>query len=141
VTEWPKKFDASVAPPEMLALTSRLMELLLSGDDPSAQVLRDQYALASIAGMTLTGGGFVVDFAIPPSAPRVSLRTMIGGAAIIEMEGVEHGAGCVLFVREGVLQMLEGYAYADEWPERPVVKSIRDVVPLLPEGRSVERAG
>ena len=115
----------------MVALIAQLMGLLLAREDPSAAILRDQYAVARLEKPTLTGVGFFAEFDVPSDAPRFHAARLIGGAAEIEIAGVEHGAGCLLFVNEGVIQTLEGYTYADAWPMHPRVNDIRNVVPLL----------
>jgi len=41
-------------------------------------------------------------------------------SGLIATTGVENGAGCLLFVRDGVLSSLEGYTYVgEEWPGTP----------------------
>jgi hypothetical protein len=44
--------------------------------------------------------------------------------------GVNHGVGCQLCVRNGVLDFLEGYTYEEEWPEHLLVLAIRRVRPV-----------
>ncbi len=34
-----------------------------------------------------------------------------------DLEGVAHGAGFVLFIRDGALACLEGFTYDEPWPE------------------------
>jgi hypothetical protein len=34
-----------------------------------------------------------------------------------DIPGLAHGAGFVLFVRGGVISMLEGFSYDEKWPE------------------------
>ena len=128
---WPKIFDPANAPSELLDLVGRLMPLLLAGEHPTLVTLRAQYQQARIAKVELTGVGFFVDFEIPPELTRTEPRDLAGGGANIAVAGVKHGAGCVLFVREGRLTMLEGFTFDDEWPEHPQVLAIEDPVPLL----------
>jgi hypothetical protein len=33
------------------------------------------------------------------------------------MDGLEHGAGFELLVKDGYLRMLEGYSYDEPWPD------------------------
>jgi len=33
------------------------------------------------------------------------------------MDGLEHGAGFLLFVRKGRMTILEGYSYEEPWPK------------------------
>lgn len=129
---WPKTYAASEAPQEMLDLASRLMPLLLGGDRPTCALLRKQYASASISQIELTGVGFFINFEVPADVARVFPPNYAGGEVDIRVEGVEHGAGCVLFVRDGVLSMLEGFTYADPWPEHPVLIELRAARPIEP---------
>jgi hypothetical protein len=64
-------------------------------------------------------------------------RNLTGGNVTIHVEGIVHGAGCLLFVRDGVIVTLEGYAHGDEWPDRPVVISLADPFPLVPPNPAV----
>jgi hypothetical protein len=129
--QWPKTYAGDDAPAEMLELARRLVPLLLAGDDPASAALRAQYALASVASVELNGAGFYVEFSVPPDAPHAEPPNLTGGHVSMGIEGLEYGAGCLLFVRDGVLQTLEGYTYDEEWPERPIVVSLHEVVPLV----------
>jgi hypothetical protein len=134
---WPKMYSAAEAPQEVLGLVSRLMPLLLASDNPTCAILRNQYARSTILQVKLTGVGFFVDFEIPADAARTIPGNFVGGGARIAVEGVEHGAGCLLFVRDGALSVLEGFTYADAWREHAVVLDLRDAIPIaLPNERS-----
>jgi hypothetical protein len=109
------------------------MPLLLAGDHPACTVLREQYARARVRHVKLSGVGFFVEYEVPADASRTAQENFAGGTVTIAVEGVEHGAGCLVFVRCGVLSFLEGYTYGgDEWPEHPMVRDLRDVVPISP---------
>jgi hypothetical protein len=132
-----KTYSASDAPQEMLDLAGRLMPLLLDGDHPTSALLREQYARATITEISLSGAGFFVDFQIPADVARVAPPNFEGGHVNIQVERVENGAGCLVFVRDGVLSFLEGYTYGgEEWPERPVVLELRDPRPIAPPPQS-----
>ncbi len=85
--------------------------------------------------IVLTGVGFFVNFDVDADAPRTEpIKNFTGGNVAIALEGVEHGAGCVLFVRDGVITMLEGYTYgAEAWPARPIVLALEQPCPLVSE--------
>jgi hypothetical protein len=114
----------------MLALVDRLMRLLLAGEDSLSIALRAQYEQSSVRELKLTGVGFFADFDVREGVAPVTPRSISAGDAKIELAGVEHGAGCVLFVRDGFLSFLEGYVYSGEWPERPGIVSISSVVTI-----------
>ena len=101
----------------MEALENQVMRMLLEGDGPTLEVLRYQFAVAKRRPREMTGVGFFLEFDVPEEAPRlpgnVSLRF---GDVIAEIEGIQHGAGFLVFVDDGVLTMLEGYTYDEPWP-------------------------
>jgi hypothetical protein len=132
MSAWPKSYAGENAPPELLVLARQLVPLLLSGRDSNSEVLRRQYGTSRITEVTLTGVGFYIDFEIALDAVLTQPLNLSGGSVFIEVEGVPHGAGCVLFVRDGRLDSLEGFTYGGEWPERFVVKALTDVKPLTP---------
>jgi hypothetical protein len=113
-------------------LAKRLVPMLIDGEHPALAILREQYRRAEIRSVELSGVGFFVNFAIPLDAPRVRPADLAGGAAKIDLEGALHGAGCILFVRDGRLAMLEGFTYDDAWSESAAVLGVSDVVPLDP---------
>jgi hypothetical protein len=55
-----------------------------------------------------------------------------GGSAEIVLTGNEHGAGCLVFVRDGRLLMFDGYIYVGEWREAAQVVEIKCVTPIDP---------
>src|SRR5262245_41914223 len=81
---------------------------------------RQQLEYASITKREHTGVGFFTEFALSEHAPvRRDLPDATLGNVRAELPGLEHGAGFLLFIRDGVVTMLEGYTYADDqWPER-----------------------
>ncbi len=137
MTDWPKIYSGADAPVEVLDLTAVLMPQLLNGSDGSLEVLRRQYARCSVSRVELTGAGFFVSFDVPDDLERCVPARLAGGDACIMYEESPIQAGCVLFVREGVLQELEVYVFDGEWPEHAHVTSVAYVTPLPlgePEG-------
>jgi hypothetical protein len=41
------------------------------------------------------------------------------------IEGVNHGAGFLIFVRDGYLKFLEGYTYDEPWPDKTDVSELK----------------
>jgi hypothetical protein len=133
VTHFPKKYASGQGPAGVLGLINLLLPQLLEGDHPVLAILREQYRLSEVGTVELTGVGFFADLEVPPDVTRVEPASFAGGDANIELVGVQHGAGCVLFVRDGRLSLLEGYTHAgEEWAEDAVVLSVGDVLPIQP---------
>jgi len=126
-----KKFDCLDAPAEILKLVDQLMPLLLAGEHPTLEILRSQLRVSRVRSVELTGVGFFAEFDVPVDAVTVIPPRIVGGDAKIELAGIEHGAGCVLFVDNGRLAMLEGYCNGGEpWLETTAVIAVRDVFSL-----------
>jgi hypothetical protein len=93
------------------------MEWFLHGDHPILATLREQLAVASIANREFTGVGFFTNFQVPNTARRLSnLQRLVIGDLHSEVAGSEHGVGFLLFVDDGRLHFLEGFAYDAPWP-------------------------
>jgi hypothetical protein len=94
---------------------------LLAGDHPVLAVLRAQADAASVASREQTGTGFFVSFDIPDHTPALSTKDFHFGDVNAVVSGLKNGAGFVVFVRGGRLNVLEGYTYDEPWP-----REIRD---------------
>jgi hypothetical protein len=96
---------------------TQVMAMLLHGEHAILAALRDQLAVASIAGREFTGVGFFTRFDVPPTVARLpSLRQATIQDVRADVAGLQHGAGFILFVDGGVLDTLECYIYEDAWP-------------------------
>jgi len=83
------------------------------------ETVRQQLAHAAVAKREFTGVGFFTDFSVSADAPvRRDLASMEISDVGAEFSSLQHGAGFVLFIRDGVVSMLEGFTYDEPWPER-----------------------
>ena len=95
-----------------------VLDMLIAGDDVVLVVLRRQVAAARCVLRESSGTGFYCTFEIPSDAPAVvGAPDFEIGDVDATLEGLRHGAGFLLFVRDGRINMLEGYSYDEEWPE------------------------
>jgi hypothetical protein len=93
-----------------------VLDKLLAGDHPAIVILREQARVAAVASREYTGAGFFVSFEVPPNATSLPQKKLRIGDVNAEIDGLQHGAGFVLFVRDGHLAELEGYSYDEPWP-------------------------
>jgi hypothetical protein len=100
-------------------LERAVMQVLLADNDPDARALRAQFQMAKVSKREFSGVGFFTTFSVPDEAPRLTSRTKSDWhkGAFAELEGVQHGAGFTLFLKEGRIDILEGYTFDDPWPE------------------------
>jgi hypothetical protein len=100
-------------------LEREAIDLLLAGDLPVLQQLRDQFRHVVAVRRQHTGVGFYTHFvfdsevALVPGAPSF----VIGDVAVY-FEEARHGGILVLFVTSGKIDFLEGTTFGgDRWPE------------------------
>ena len=132
VTSWPKVFNASGGPSEVLGLAALVVPQLLVGQHPAMAALREQYERARIWRVDLTDAGFFVGYEVPDDAPRALPTDFVGGDAKIQVAGISGPAGCLVSVRNGRLATFEGYTCADRWPKHAHVLGVEDVSALRP---------
>ena len=106
-------------PDDLTPLEREVMTTLLAPDHPVMDALRRQLEGCSVASREFTAHGFFSSLVVADgvSAAPVTRKRLALGDATATIDGLEHGAGFVLFVREGVLEMLEGFSYGEPWPD------------------------
>lgn len=101
-------------------LEEEVLRMLFEGDEPTLAALRFQLQLAKRNCREMSGTGFFTHFKVPVEAPRLPNNPSFKfGDVTAELEGLQHGAGFMVFIDDGLLTMLEGYAYDEAWP--PVI--------------------
>jgi hypothetical protein len=102
---------------KMTALEREVMDLILDGPDGFLNTLREQINFADIANREYSGCGFFTLFSVPPQLPRIPIKTRFTiGDVAADIAGLKNGAGFVLFIENGALDMLEGFTYDEAWP-------------------------
>ena len=108
-----------VEPAGLTPLERGVMGYLLKGDDPTLEILRRQFSAATVVGREYTGVGFFAQFAVDSMSPRIPATQRITlGDVIVEFPRLKHGAGFVLFIDQGAINMLEGFTYDEAWPDQ-----------------------
>lgn len=98
-------------------LEQAVIEMLLAGNDEVLFVLREQLEGCEVKSREQTGVGFYTKFELPDSVEiSLNVRSFKIGDVFAEIEGIKHGAGFILYVEDGKLDMLEGYTFDDPWP-------------------------
>jgi len=93
-----------------------VMNKLLAGDLPILEILYKQYKNAQINERYFTGVGFVTEFKIPTSLPRIQ---NVKDFEISDILGSINGISVdfILFIRDGAIDFLEGIADTGPWPK------------------------
>lgn len=91
--------------------------MLLMGDHPTLITLREQVERAKLVQREYSGVGFFCTFEVSSDAPIVIGKGDFEiGDVFANMDGLAHGAGFLLFIRDGYLDFLEGFSYDEPWP-------------------------
>jgi len=102
----------------MTRFEEAVLDKLLAGDDPLLGTLRCQASVARLASREESGVGFFLAFEVPGGAPTLPVPSDFHfGDVTASIDGLQFGAGFVLFVRGGRLDSLEGYSHDEPWPE------------------------
>src|SRR5262245_4143233 len=109
------------------------MTFLLGGNHGILRTLSEQVAGAAVTKRDLTGVGFFTYFEVAPSVHRLHHP----GRLIIDdvhasLADLEYPLGFLLFVENGVIDVLEGFAYGDEWPANASDARLYYVRPVPP---------
>lgn len=107
---------------ELSEFEKAVMNKLLEGEQPSLEVLRQQLQRARVRNREHSGTGFFVEFDVDPNAPTLERKHRFHfGDVRANVERLASGAGFVLFIDEGRLEMLEGYSFGEPWTQ-PVTR-------------------
>lgn len=95
-----------------------VMHKMLDKNNQISEILQEQYKRSQIIKRDFTGTGFFTDLEMAQDAPHVTESIEGGfGDVIASINGSSFDFGFVLFIVDGVMTCLEGYTWADEWPE------------------------
>jgi hypothetical protein len=119
-------------------LERQVMEFALRGEHQALEILREQLAVAAISAREYTGVGFFTSFSVPAKARRLpSVGRLVIGDIYADVSGLQYGAGFLIFVEHGILNMLECAICEDAWPEQARIHRLYYVRPKEPGSPSV----
>ena len=101
-------------------LERAVLEKLLDGDNNVfLEMLREQLPGITVSNRDYTGVGFYTDLVVAPKLVRKVAQptNMTWGDVEADIEGTQHGAGFLLYVKNGIVSTLEGFTYDEPWPD------------------------
>ncbi len=102
---------------KLLPIEKAVLEKLLEGTHPLLVSLRLQLEHCIVATRELTGCGFYTTLTVLDDTPRIDGLNVQFGDVVAEIAGLKNGAGFLLYLKDGLLDMLEGYSFDEPWPE------------------------
>ena len=101
----------------LTTLENEALGMLLAGNTPELEILRQQIAGAAVSKREFTEVGYFTYFDVPSNVPRLEKRERIVISDIeAEIQGLQCGAGVMLFIDGGALNFLEVVSSAGPWP-------------------------
>ena len=97
---------------------------LLDGKHRFLALLRDQLASCRVSRREFTGAGFYTHLHVDNSLALGDIQLRFGDV-VAEINEMPHGAGFVLYIKNGRLSLLEGYGYDDPWPIKITTYTLR----------------
>ena len=100
-------------------LEQAVLDRIFEGKHPVLAALRKQMENSIVSSRELSGTGFFTHFKVEPRVSPIpsEIKNIQFGDVTAEITGLQHGAGFVLFVKNGYLDVLEGYTYGEDWPK------------------------
>ena len=98
---------------DLFDLERAVLDALADQVADHAPELRDQLASAQVIDRENTGAGFYTRLAIATGEKMRGVRSPVGDIGA-DIKGLKHGMGFMLWLRDGVADTLEGYAYGEE---------------------------
>ncbi len=99
-------------------LERRVLEKLLEGRHETLERLRTQVDHSRVASREFSNVGVFTNLVVDraQAEPISGHRSLVISDVEGDLAGLAHGAGFVLFVEEGYLEMLEAFSYGEHWP-------------------------
>lgn len=105
---------------ELNQLERAVLAKLMDGDHPTLTQLRSQLDDARVLTREFSGVGFFTELRVISSKALSDVSASIRfGDVLATFDELDHGAGFLLYVDNGVINTLEGYTFGELWPGQP----------------------
>lgn len=116
-----------------------ILQKLLEGDLPFFVNLREQLVECIVNDREHTGVGFFTSLSVPDHLPRIRGLDVTFGDVVCEFPETRTEVGFLLYIKDGVLDMLEGYTYDEPWPSPDARYSLKYVGGEMRDLEALER--
>ena len=106
-------------------LENEVMRMLLSGEHPMLNILKNQWENSKIEKVDLSGAGFFIKYQVLDNLLIIPNHVDFSfGDVYVDLIGLDDVIGFVLFIKDGRIDTLEGYTTGDIWPDKINIKRI-----------------
>lgn len=78
--------------------------------------LYEQYIHSNVVSREFTGYGFYTAYAVDPKYKIKTIKNAMLGEINASINDLKHGAGFILYISDGLIDMLECYTYDESFP-------------------------
>ncbi len=96
--------------PDFTELELAALRAIFAETPEVAPGLERQLESATVTKRENTGAGFFTTITVADDAPPVNCPNVLGHETHATVDGLDHGLGFVLFVKNGRMHLLEGYS-------------------------------
>jgi hypothetical protein len=98
---------------EFTALERAVLAAICKMHTTDTAALEAQLSTATLLSRENTGGGFFTHFAVDRASSGVIEGMRLRNGPEGKIDGLEHGMGFILWLKQGYADCLEGYSYAE----------------------------
>ena len=100
-------------------LEQKVIEAILEGNEENKKILLEQYKKSKISEREFSEVGFFTSFSVSSDSKQIESKSMTLGETVhANIPSLKNGAGFVLFIRNGKIDVLEGFTYGEKWPKK-----------------------
>jgi hypothetical protein len=94
-------------------LEDAVLRSIASQYPDASSAVKAQRSAARVTDRRNTGAGFYTTFEIDPSCPAITAASPMGNVTA-RVQGLAHGMGFILWLKDGRLNQLEGYSFGED---------------------------
>lgn len=101
-----------------------IIEHLISAANHFTIELTNQFKNSHVKSRNITGHGFYTDIFVPLQFAITGFPNFELGCSNTVVSGIENGMTFILFVRNGIIDFLEGATYGEEYSDKCMIISL-----------------
>lgn len=100
-----------------LNFENEVMLRIIKEDVKMEKMLHLQYITSNVLNREFTGYGFYTHFKVDSTYRLQEIKKTVLGNVHADINNLKYGVGFVLYINNGLIDMLECYTYDEKWPE------------------------
>jgi len=98
---------------DLWPIERKILEIASAEYPASAEAILQQAATAQVVNFENSGSGFFSDLVVAEEVPLIVEKSPLD-SGVASLPGIGYGMGCLVFLKNGRLSMIEGYSQGGE---------------------------